>query len=273
MPTNCIVVGVDGSAGARAALIWAADECRLRGRTLLVVHGADHVDAPPGGEAGERILSSLLAAASARQPGVAVTSLDSRALAADALIDLSRDADLLVVGTHGRGGIVSSILGSVSHRVAAHASCPVVVVPDMPGRGSDARSSRVVVGVSESVSGRLAADFAFDEARRRGATLVAVHAGDGSTQAGFAEQARHYPDVMVESVIADADPADALLAAAGTARLLVVGCHHSDDRWSTRLGPVPVAILHRAPCPVVVVGQWHPALAESALNVPGHDAG
>jgi nucleotide-binding universal stress UspA family protein len=58
---------------------------------------------------------------------------------------------------------------------------------------------------------------------------------------------------LVTSVV-DADPSEALLIAARTAQLVVLGCHHSDDRWSTRLGPVAATVLHQSPCPVVVVG-------------------
>jgi nucleotide-binding universal stress UspA family protein len=66
---------------------------------------------------------------------------------------------------------------------------------------------------------------------------------------------KHYPSARIEPALVTGEPADALLAAARDAVLVVVGCHHSDDRWSTRLGPVPSAILHRSPCPVVVVGE------------------
>jgi nucleotide-binding universal stress UspA family protein len=67
--------------------------------------------------------------------------------------------------------------------------------------------------------------------------------------------------VIVELTLADSDPASALPEAAREAQLVVVGCHHSEDRWSTRLGPVPAAIAHRAPCPVIVVGQRRLATA------------
>src|SRR6266516_2503179 len=245
--SNRIVVGVDGSPGARSALLWAADECRVRGQMLLVVHAPDladtvavnHADEPAVrylDEVGERMLSEHAAAASARQPNI--------------------------VGTHGRGGIISSILGSVSYRVAAHAHCPVAVVPErrMPRR--DARAPRVVVGISPTTSGRFALEFAFDEAQRRAATLVAVQASGtpGSAERlEFAASATRYRNVPLEPLLVDAEPSDALLQAAQDAQLVVVGCHHSEDRWSTRLGPVPSTIMHRSPCPVVVVGELHPA--------------
>ena len=271
--SNRIVVGVDGSPGARSALLWAADECLVRGQMLLVVHAPDladtvavnHADEPAVrslDEVGERMLSEHAAAASARQPSIVVTTLLGRTPAADALIGLSADSELIVVGTHGRGGIISSILGSVSYRVAAHAHCPVAVVPErrMPRR--DARAPRVVVGISPTTSGRFALEFAFDEAQRRAATLVAVQASgtpDSAERLELAATATRYRNVPLEPLLVDAEPSDALLQAAQDAQLVVVGCHHSEDRWSTRLGPVPSTIMHRSPCPVVVVGELHPA--------------
>jgi nucleotide-binding universal stress UspA family protein len=271
--SNRIVVGVDGSPGARSALLWAADECRVRGQMLLVVHApdlADTVAVNHGGEpavrsldeVGERMLSEHAAAASARQPSIVVTTRLGRIPAADALIGLSADSELIVVGTHGRGGIISSILGSVSYRVAAHAHCPVAVVPErrMPRR--DDRAPRVVVGISPTTSGRFALEFAFDEAQRRAATLVAVQASgppDSAERLELAATARRYRNVPLEPLLVDAEPSDALLRAAQDAQLMVIGCHHSEDRWSTRLGPVPSTVMHRSPCPVVVVGELHPS--------------
>lgn len=282
-----IVVGVDGSAGARSALLWAADECRVRQCTLRIVHSPDAALIATAGEParralselGERLLNEHASAASAREPGVPVTTMLGVGAAADVLIDASLDANLLVVGTRGRGGNLLSILGSVSYRVAAHAHCPVAIVPEqLPP--DDAVSPRVIVGVSATTAGRLALDFALDEAQRRGGTLVAVRAwGEPDTSlvraidvAAIDRWKQHagqllngdlaplldrYPEVKIEPILVASEPAETLLHEADDAALVVVGCHHSDDRWSTRLGPVPSAILHRAPCPVVVVGQRH----------------
>jgi nucleotide-binding universal stress UspA family protein len=281
---NYIIVGVDGSPGARSALLWAVDECRIRRRTLVIVHATDPDDAlliaGRGGptlrtrdEVGEYVLRDHAAAAAARQPAVAVTTRLSHATPSDALTGLSHDADLVVVGRRGHGAMTSTILGSVSHSVAAQAHCPVAVVPRRLAFRED--SARVVVGVAPTVAGRLALGFALEEARLRAATLVAILAmRDGQPEPGplrsldvrahdngtilldeLEATASAYPDVIIEPTLADSQPAVALLNAAYGAQLVVVGGHHSDDRWSRRIGPVPSEIAHRTPCPIVVVGQ------------------
>ena len=164
-----IVVGVDASPGALRALAWAADEARLRLATLQVVHAyhAQALAAPlyfpsqeglPGRAvaAGERppeeemaealeqraefqdavhrqaedLLEGLLDELGETVEGVDVQrSVVEDRNPAEALVELSADADMLVVGSRGRGGFTSLLLGSVSHAAVLHALCPVVVIP------------------------------------------------------------------------------------------------------------------------------------------------
>jgi nucleotide-binding universal stress UspA family protein len=164
-----IVVGVDASPGARTALTWAAAEARLRQAVLQVVHAyhSQELAAPfffpsqhalpgiPEGAAGEpsqremteslrdraeyeevyrgraeELLAALLSELEETVSGVDVqrTVVADRRPAA-ALVELSTDADLLVVGSRGRGGFTELLLGSVSHAAVLHSVCPVVVVP------------------------------------------------------------------------------------------------------------------------------------------------
>src|SRR6266496_298712 len=107
-----IVVGVDDSPGARKALAWAVTEAKLRGAAR--------------GRA-EELVDELLG-----EVGVAGVEVQPIVVQerhpADALVELSSDADLLVVGSRGRGGFHELLLGSVTHALVLHATCPVVVV-------------------------------------------------------------------------------------------------------------------------------------------------
>jgi nucleotide-binding universal stress UspA family protein len=164
-----IVVGVDASPGARRALAWAAAEARLRHAVLQVVHAyhSRELVAPfyfpsqhalPGTAAGaagepseqemtatlqdraefeeafhgraEQLLDTMLSELEETVSGVDVqrTVVEDRR-PAEALVELSTDAELLVVGSRGRGGFTELLLGSVSHAAVLHAACPVVVVP------------------------------------------------------------------------------------------------------------------------------------------------
>ncbi len=136
-----IVVGVDGSAGSRAALRWAHEEARLRGATLEVVavwqfpvmtslpaFGAMPPPDDMGDEAEATLLATLSEEGIAATDDVPVTTVVAEGAPSAALIDLADGADLLVVGSRGHGGFSGLVLGSVSHQCASHSPCPVVVV-------------------------------------------------------------------------------------------------------------------------------------------------
>lgn len=143
-----IVVGVDGSEAARAALQFAAEEAKLRDARLVAVLAWTYIPAPAAGDVG------LMAMPEGDVPGLieaereAATTTLERALReafgdsppveveprlvdgdpADALVSEAKDAELVVVGSRGRGDLKSALLGSVSSHVVQHAPCPVVVV-------------------------------------------------------------------------------------------------------------------------------------------------
>ncbi len=142
-----VVVGVDGSAGASAALLWAAAEARLRATRLRVVHawrfsypdvagygwgGAIEVLPRTGVGDQHRAAEALLEEATAH---LAFEGLDVdiqceavEGTAAEVLVGAAGEADLLVVGSRGHGGFVGLLLGSVSQQCAHSAPCPVVIV-------------------------------------------------------------------------------------------------------------------------------------------------
>jgi nucleotide-binding universal stress UspA family protein len=140
---NAIVVGVDHSPGAKAALIFAEKEARLRGATLRAVHawqygyigytGLEGGMPALGGDINELHAAAEAALeASVREAlpdsGVEIERRTIQGVPAGVLVDESRDADLLVVGSRGHGGFVGLLLGSVSQQCAHYAECPVVIV-------------------------------------------------------------------------------------------------------------------------------------------------
>jgi nucleotide-binding universal stress UspA family protein len=143
-PRARIVVGVDGSENAQCALRWALDEARLRHAAVDVVHAwqlpyqggypiVGAFELPPGElEAGARqLLDRAIDQAYAK--GLEVEPILICGSPARALLDTAKGADLLVVGSRGRGGFAGLLLGSVSQKVVHHATCPVVVIPAPTG--------------------------------------------------------------------------------------------------------------------------------------------
>ena len=137
-----IVVGVDGSTAARKALEWALDEARLREAELDVVYAwhYPYFAAMPTGvpiieselleEGAEKTLAAALE--DVDTSGVTIHRRTVSGPAAMALIEMSEDADLIVLGSRGHGGFAGLVLGSVSQQVVSHAHCPVVVVREGP---------------------------------------------------------------------------------------------------------------------------------------------
>jgi nucleotide-binding universal stress UspA family protein len=288
-----IVVGVDGSQAAGRALVWAAETASRDHRQLVIAHSGEvpaKTDVASGDAPDDSrdLLRDAVATAIDVGRHCDVTTVLRDVAPAQLLLDLSNEAQALVVGTRGRGRIVGVLLGSVAYRVAAHARCPVVVVPEDWRAPGDA-SHLVAVGVSSSSSGREALEYALAEAERRGSALVAVRSwperesgaqpgdaavkGNGTVRqqqqellSALVEQARaEHPGVEVVTDLTSAPVYDALFAAAGKADLLVLGCRHDDDHHFSRLGPIASRLLHTAPCPVAIVG--HP-LAQDLPDPP-----
>lgn len=141
-----IVVGIDGSPASGVALRWAIDEARSHGAALEAVY-AWH-DVYIGGEypmastlmlptlyqdAAEKLLDTLVEAEDQTGLVSPITRLLVRDSAAHAILEAAKGADLIVVGSRGRGGFSGLLLGSVSQQVVHHATCPVVVIPVLEG--------------------------------------------------------------------------------------------------------------------------------------------
>ena len=282
IPTDLIVVGVDGSALARPALEWAAREAEGRKAGLLLVM-AQEVAQPAPHELGwsyglEELVQQGEAQAAVRvaHPDLEVTSQAVWGSPSAALIEASRHAQLVVTGSRGAGGWEGLLLGSVSGAVAAHAHCPVVVVPDRAA-GAPA-DGPVVLGVDDSAEGHRAAAFAFGEADGRGVPLVAVRAwtmefegGVVPTEQGssahdemtrrhteLVEHVLHqgreqHPEVVVEARIRRGSSVKALAEESRSASMVVVGSRGRGGFAGMLLGSTSRQVLQASHAPVAVV--------------------
>jgi nucleotide-binding universal stress UspA family protein len=289
--TDRIIVGIDGAPSGAQALSWAAGEAARKDVELVIVHVSDVVRPPAvsasavvtvmmeGSDYGRELLSDAVAAVTGNHPSVKVSTMLRTGNPADVLIELGTAQTLLVVGTNGEGRLLAALTGSVSHRVAAHAGCPVVVIPH--DRQMLSAHRQVVVGVITPLAGHEMLRFGFQEASQRNADLVAVCAyGTFSRTARdpilkqLSEVREHeqqelldtlshlqdeFPTVRVQARLVDEPIVSALCLAAQDADLLIVGCRYDDAHRASRLGPVAAKLLHSSPCPVAVVGLAHTA--------------
>lgn len=231
---------------------------------------------PPEGvlsDAAEHLVTEALHRAGNVAPQLEVTH---DAVAGEALTVLelqSRDADLVVVGSRGRGGFVGMLLGSTAVYLTAHGQCPVMVV-----RGRPDAAGPIVLGIDGSRVGERAVDFAFAEAALRGTEIVALHAWTpdnvplpppqvpdahrpGTVAEGeecllaqaLAGREERYPEVSVRHELVRGVPHEALIEASRTAQLMVVGARGRGGFTGLLLGSVSQALLHHAQCPVTVV--------------------
>ncbi|WP_159850369.1 universal stress protein [Nocardia sp. CY41] len=273
-----IVVGVDGSEVALAAVRWAAVDAAHRRAPLHLVYPTGVLGAYGPGVDVERSAPARyrwcasdaleFAYATAVAESAPINRIEVTAELTDAapvpmLRRRSENARLLVVGTHDLGAFSRAMLGSLSIALARQAGCPVAVIP----RGGEHGDGAVVVGVDASESSAAAVGSAFDEAAFRGADLLAVHTfshcGDDSlaetrkegaelldrSLAGYTEA---FPEVTVRRVVVEDRPARRLLEVGEKARLIVVGDRGHDGLPSMPLGSVSRAVLHGAQVPVIV---------------------
>ncbi len=140
-----IIVGVEGSGGAKEALRWAIKEARIRGSKIKVITAYAKTFVETSSELSyapmetldlkeqievmqKEVVDSVVSSIPADEvPEIKCELLKGRA--ADTLIQAAEGADMLVVGTRGRGGFKGLLLGSVSNQIVQHCKCPVVVVP------------------------------------------------------------------------------------------------------------------------------------------------
>jgi nucleotide-binding universal stress UspA family protein len=137
-----IVVGIDHSTEAKAALGFALEEARLRRARLLAVHAIDAfgtypslaVDVSAVHRAAEELLENVTSDVNGEAGDVEIERRVVEGAPGAALVAESRGADLLIVGSRGHGGFSGLLLGSVSQKCADHAACPVVIVRPQPAK-------------------------------------------------------------------------------------------------------------------------------------------
>jgi nucleotide-binding universal stress UspA family protein len=138
-----IVVGIDGSTSAANALRWGVEQAKLTGATIEAVYAWDPgplvslgmpplVEWEPLREAAQARPGELVREAVGAKPGVRILKKTVMGNPAQVLVQRSANADLLVVGSRGLGGLTGMLLGSVGHHCAAHSHCPVVIVHAAP---------------------------------------------------------------------------------------------------------------------------------------------
>ncbi|MFM9371149.1 universal stress protein [Streptomyces sp. Da 82-17] len=263
---NLVVVGVDGSPASLAAVEQAAREARRRRAELRVVNALNWPVRPMYSPLDTSPLDRQVEEAAERArsvaPDVQVTSAVEGGEPVAVLEAESRSADLLVLGTRGKGGFLGMLLGSTAASLAAHAQCPVLVA-----REDSVEDGPVVLAVDGSPLGQEAVELAFAEASLRGAELVAVHVwqpdlappGTGVEGAerlvaqALAGRMEKYPDVRVSQDVLSGEPRETLIEASRNAQLLVVGARGRGGFAGLLLGSVSQALLHHAHCSVAVV--------------------
>lgn len=293
MSTLPVIAAVDGSDDSLRALDWALDAARRRRAPLRVVHVRQYAawarpDVLTAGPP-EPDRDSVLDQARTRVAEIAdppMTEYLALEGAPSALLpELGSTAQLLVLGSRGRGGFASLLLGSNGMAAARDAECPVVVVP-RPGREVDSQTPagpgpRVVVGLQADSPDETTLAFAFTETALRGARLQVVTAYQWPLQTwampgelvpvmidqdaveretrtlaeGFlAPHRERHPEVRVDLQVAPGDAAGYLVGASQDAELVVVGRHRRRLLAPARMmGSVTQAVLLHAASPVAVV--------------------
>ncbi|MER5217537.1 universal stress protein [Streptomyces sp. NPDC002838] len=299
MNTLPVIAAVDGSNDSLRALDWAFDAARRREAPLRAVHVRQYaawtqpeaLDAGPPDQDADPVLDQVRAYLEGRADRPVTEYLGLEGAPGVLLPELGTTAQLLVLGSRGRGGFASLLLGSNGMAAARDAECPVVVVPrpgrEVHGEAPTEPGPRVVVGLKVDSPDEATLAFAFTEAALRGARLQAVaaypwpvqswaapgelvppmidqDAVESETRAlaeGFlAPHGARHPDVRIEQYVAPGDAAGHLVAASKDADLVVVGRHRRRLLAPARLlGSVTHAVLLHAASPVAVVP---PALPE-----------
>jgi len=287
-----IIVGLDGSTSSGWALEWAVAEAVRRRWPLALLHTVDRE--PSNASAREPDSNSTGAGADDQDDPTLADALDVvhreaaelpvhalalHGAAAAVLVEASVTAATIVLGAASHRVVRRAFVGSVSHQVATHAQCPVVVVRRRASEDG-AGAGEVVLGLDGSEASAPATEYAFATASLQGLGLTVVHAwwreylggvlahspweGDWSEVAEDLERmmaealsgwSEKYPDVEVHRHLLRGHAVETLVQESEGAALLVVGRRGHGGFPGLLLGSVSDGVLHHADCPVAVVHQ------------------
>jgi nucleotide-binding universal stress UspA family protein len=283
-PAMTILVGTDGTDHGTAAVEWAAIETQRRRTALRIVHafdwdwhesrfdiGNEYIDV--GRHLAEAVVAEAYDRARECGPDIEIETDTLIGHATPCLLEAARDAELLVVGSRGRGGFAGMLVGSVSQRLATHAACPVAVI-----RGHDVPGGPIITGVDDSPAAERVLAAAFDEAAVQGCGLIVVRSLAPAIPPWLADVRRadilspadraaelqrfedqlapwrdKYPGVAGETVLTHDSAASALVLGSRKSRLVVVGARGHGTVGGSLLGSVGLQLLHHAASPVLIV--------------------
>ena len=280
---RAVVVGVDGSAGNRAAVAWAAREALATGGPLILVAVLDDTaflapmkDPDVDSVRARQVLTEVSAQTRRDHPQLRVSHEMRAGGAVTTLLDRSTGHPALVVGKRGLGTFGRMMLGSTSTAVAGRSRVPVVVVPE--GWDPESRTEApIVVGADPDQEMDRSLRWAFEHADRLRVPVVVVHSthlprsiawdpqaevmqgrhewlrrrGD-DVRTGLELVRRDFPEVDASLVEDEAHPADLLLDRSEHAQLLVLG-RREPGTFGFTLGSVARGVLHHATVPVAVI--------------------
>lgn len=300
-----IIVGIDGSEQSYGALQWAVNEAKIRQVPVRVVTAYSlPVFSGSGFDAGYSVVdeqalrqgvAQILDEAHARvgEADVEIRATVETGDATGILLELSKKADLVAVGSRSHGSFLGRLLGTVSTSLPAHSHAPTVAVPASYGEAIAKDSSllerkgAVVVGSDGSDQARIAILKAAEEADRRGVKLILVNALAPYTGAlnwvpaavDFEAMYREiadlqrkaatwirgfYPELEIEFKLIDGSPVQVLLEAGQEADLIVVGTRGRGGVAGMILGSTSQGVLHHTKTPVMIVPELDDPRIESA---------
>jgi nucleotide-binding universal stress UspA family protein len=266
---------VAGTSAALAAVRLAAREAVARSRPLKIVHAFTWPDAgssSPGlrydraRRAASQIVDEAIATAKRSTPGVQVTGQLVDGLPERVLLQMSRTAEMIVLGGEDLAGTARLPAGSVLVQTVARAWCPVVVA-----RGPRPPAGPVLAAVDGSPWSLSGLRYAADAAHRRSAPVEVAHVVTGTGARAEADGLRVLAEAMdavpglerSRGRLLFGPPGQALVRATGQARMIFLGAR--GEGGAGLLGSVTRDVLHRGACPTVVV---HGAVQGKGSQVP-----